>query len=398
MKTYECEVVSPMFAHGADPKVFDLRATEIKGAMRFWFRTALSSKLQNNIKTLKLLESYIFGNTAQKSKVMISVNGKLSPKTDPIKGESFGSKFKIDPIRYMAYGMYDSQKDKKKDKENEQWHAYAEQGIFKINLSFSSVNRDNSTNQEEIKEIESITDDVLFLLSTFGGIGAKSDKGFGSFQIKSKDYPYDSLQLEQMAKKAVDDIFEKSKSILERIEEKTEVKDLNLDPIRFEELPTYPLFDPQDSQTFGMLDLNTNDFKKALSFIGEKYYEFRRELESDGSFNNSYKDPNYKAKRAMLGLPILYQQPKPTITLKNSTGRKTSTLHMSLKRINSNYHLVYVFLPAMIGESNELIIAIEKKEGSSKQEVSSETKINSSFNLDDFDCIYNKFRKTWEAK
>ncbi len=86
----------------------------------------------------------------------------------------------------------------------------------------------------------------------------------------------------------------------------------------------------------------------------KKYYAFRRELEKDGNFRNSYTQQDYKAKRALLGLPILYQQPKPTITLNNSNGRKTSILHMSLKKYNSNYHLIYVFLPSLVGESNEL--------------------------------------------
>ncbi|GEM_PF-3408462 len=373
MKTYECEIVDPMFAHGADSKIFDLRATEIKGGMRFWFRTALSSKLKNNIKVLKFIESYIFGDTSEKSKVIVSVDCTLSQKTNTIQGTSFHVpelKYPIDPIKYIAFGMYDSPKA-------EQWHAYVDQGIFKINLSFFSVNKDNSINKQEIQEIESIVDSVMFLYSTFGGIGAKSDKGFGSFQIKS--IQFDPKNLVKMADDAVENIYEKSKIIFERIKP----KDLNFDPVEFDDkIQTYPFFDPKRPETFGSFLLSSSNYKEALSLIGHKYYIFRRKLEPDGNFNTSYKKENYKAKRALLGLPILYQQPKPTITLVNSTdekdpiGRKGSILHMSLKKYNSKYHLVYVFLPAMIGKSNKLIADGKKVTPSS-----------------DFDGIYAQFKE-----
>ncbi|HEU24509.1 type III-B CRISPR module RAMP protein Cmr1 [Athalassotoga sp.] len=397
MKSYECEVISPMFAHGSDPKVFELRATEIKGGLRFWFRTALSSKLKDNIPTLKFIESYIFGDTSQKSKVIISVDSNLSSKSKPI--ESFqkfsmgNNSIKIDPIKYIAFGMYGKPKDP-------QWKSYADSGTFKINFSFFSANQDGSLNQKEVQRIESIVDSVIFLYSTFGGIGARTDKGFGSFQVKSIQFNPENLA--QMSKDAVENIYQKSKEIFESINPK-ERQNLNFNPIEFKGLPSYPFFDPQKSITFGAIELSGRDYNQALSMVGQKYYRLRRSLEKDSYFKSTYTKPDYKAKRALLGLPILYQLPPPTITLnissekKDVPGRKTSPLHMSLKKYNSKYYMVYAFLEAAICSDGKLI-AIEKLGKNEKEDKESEEKkriVNISF---DFNEVYKKFREIWGLK
>ncbi|MCL4408239.1 MAG: type III-B CRISPR module RAMP protein Cmr1 [Thermotogae bacterium] len=382
MKNYECEVISPMFAHGSDPKAFELRATEIKGEMRFWFRTALSSKLKDNIAALKFIDSYIFGDTSQKSKVMISVDPNLSSKSNPIQGnfKIQNISFPIDPIKYIAFGMYETLKIDKTKKE--EWKSYTDRGTFKINFSFFSVNKDGSLNREEVQRIESVVDNVMFLYSTFGGIGARIDKGFGSFQIKPIQFNPENL--EKMSKDAVENIYQRSKEIFESIDKK-ERENLNFNPVEFKGLPSYPYFDPQKPLTFGAIELSGKDYNEALSKIGEKYYKLRRALEADGVFKNSYTKPNYKAKRALLGLPILYQLPPPTITLNISSERKTSPLHMSLKKYNSKYYLTYVFLPAKIhDENNNKLIAYEKKDD--KKEVTPSS---------DFGEIYKKFREIW---
>ena len=362
MKSYECEIVSYMFAHGADQGTFELRATEIKGLLRFWFRTALSSKLQDNIKGLKFIESYIFGDTSQKSKVIISVDSKLYKSKVPIQGIKFnlnGIHFRIDPIKYIAFGI-------------NQWNSYVDSGTFKINVELFT------SDDKEKEYIASILDNLFFLFSTFGGIGAKSDKGFGSFQIKSIKYEPDKLKLKEDINNAVENIFKNSKEIFDS----KKPKDINFEAVNFKGLPSYPFLNLKKPETFGSIPLGNVNLNEALSKIGEQYYKFRREVEKDGNFNSSYKNENssYKAKRALLGLPILYQQPRPTVTLKNSTGRKASSLHMSLKKINSNYYLFYVFLPAKICDG--------------KLDANG-TKVTPS---SDFVDLYNKFREIWGVK
>jgi len=44
--TFECEVITPMFMAGADGRKPELRPSEFKGMMRFWWRAA---KAMDNI-------------------------------------------------------------------------------------------------------------------------------------------------------------------------------------------------------------------------------------------------------------------------------------------------------------------------------------------------------------
>jgi CRISPR-associated protein Cmr1 len=36
--TFECEIITPMFMYGGDGKTLELRPSEFKGMLRFWWR------------------------------------------------------------------------------------------------------------------------------------------------------------------------------------------------------------------------------------------------------------------------------------------------------------------------------------------------------------------------
>jgi len=68
-----CNVITPMFMAGADGKTPELRPSEFKGMMRFWWRAI---KAESNIDNLRKEEAEIFGGTGEKegkSKVKIRV-------------------------------------------------------------------------------------------------------------------------------------------------------------------------------------------------------------------------------------------------------------------------------------------------------------------------------------
>jgi len=71
--TLTCKVITPMFMSGADGNTPELRPSEFKGMMRFWWRAI---KAENNIENLRKEEAEIFGGTREKegkSKVTIKV-------------------------------------------------------------------------------------------------------------------------------------------------------------------------------------------------------------------------------------------------------------------------------------------------------------------------------------
>ncbi|QSZ27583.1 type III-B CRISPR module RAMP protein Cmr1 [Aceticella autotrophica] len=68
-----CEVITPMFMSGADVKNTELRTSEFKGMMRFWWRAI---KTEQDIKKLREEEAKLFGGTNKgegKSKVWMRI-------------------------------------------------------------------------------------------------------------------------------------------------------------------------------------------------------------------------------------------------------------------------------------------------------------------------------------
>jgi len=70
---FKCRVITPMFMAGADGKTPELRPSEFKGMMRFWWRAI---RADDNIEELRKDEAKIFGGSGEeqgKSKVIIKV-------------------------------------------------------------------------------------------------------------------------------------------------------------------------------------------------------------------------------------------------------------------------------------------------------------------------------------
>lgn len=169
--TFTCEVVTPMFLAGADGQKSELRSSSIKGAMRFWWRT-MHGDLKIN--ALREKEFAIYGGGGEhavKSKISISVSHlyaksdvSLPPKSismpSPVSG-NVGRSIDGDLFKYLAYGAEDRM-------------YYPPKYEFEVKFAYHDVHL-------------SFDDAILkpfYLLSFFGGLGAKSRNGFGSFRIK----------------------------------------------------------------------------------------------------------------------------------------------------------------------------------------------------------------------
>ena len=152
-----CEVITPMFMYGADGSTPELRPSELKGMMRFWWRAV---QRYDNMDKLRDVESSIFGGTSEssgKSKFSIRVKYKdLKPQGyRPLPHHSSGKKafaMKAIPVGYE----FD----------------------LEIHSIFSTILNDVVFN----------TFKVSFIL---GGFGKRSRRGFGS--ISCSNFQYNSL-------------------------------------------------------------------------------------------------------------------------------------------------------------------------------------------------------------
>lgn len=141
---FTCEVTTPMFLSGADGKTPELRPASIKGVLRFWWR-AMHRHL--DLETLKKQEGNIFGDTSQRSQVIVHcVAHKLAT---------------ID-LQLIPH--------KRKPKQ----HAIIPGQVFSVTLGLSSPNKAFDLNKLQ----------TLFELACIlGGFGKRVRRGMGSIRI-----------------------------------------------------------------------------------------------------------------------------------------------------------------------------------------------------------------------
>jgi len=152
----KCRVITPMFMAGADGRTPELRPSEFKGMMRWWWRAI---KAEDDIGRLKKEEAEIFGGTGEregKSKVKIKINTALD-NSDIIDYQPL-------PHHIRNNCPVDNQSRCRK--------AFTLKAIgpgkeIEIEFSIPSLEIQN----------------LIFLTFVLGGFGKRSRRGFGSLHI-----------------------------------------------------------------------------------------------------------------------------------------------------------------------------------------------------------------------
>jgi len=171
-REYDCEVVTPMFLGGADPKKVELRAPPIKAAMRFWWRALYNG---GDIAKMAEQEAEIFGST--KKKAAVSVNLDIQAVKAVLKdlptGKMVsveGKTYKTSIINYLAYGLFEYKNDIKRNVYTKEH--IAPPGSIKIIVTFP-------------KSVETAVVNAIRAMITFGGLGARSRNGFGTIHCNA---------------------------------------------------------------------------------------------------------------------------------------------------------------------------------------------------------------------
>ncbi len=163
-KTFNIEVVTPMFVSGAETSKAELREPTLKGLLRFWWRATHEFE---GVESMKKKEGDLFGNTEKKSKVFIHITPlNVEKDNHELRGESFsipGHSYQGYILKYLTVGCDN--------------RPYITPGsTYEIKIRFPLLY------ENEIKQ-------ALFAFSMFGGIGSKSRNGFGSFKINNEKQP-----------------------------------------------------------------------------------------------------------------------------------------------------------------------------------------------------------------
>lgn len=172
-----CRIVTPMLAFGADHRVFELRATEVKAGLRFWWRAFQALEPKELFKAERLL----FGNAADASSAFhlsVREEGEI-PLWKP--GEDVTSDWGPG-IGYILFPIVNPGKTTlaikpADDDPGKSGRPVAKPGgRFTVSLRF--------TRQLEPARIGDVLC-ALWLLENLGGLGGRTRRGAGCFKIET---------------------------------------------------------------------------------------------------------------------------------------------------------------------------------------------------------------------
>ncbi len=181
-RTYK--LITPLFGGGVVPGEMDpvtpIRGTEIRGHLRFWWRATRSGQLKGSLKKMKESEDKLWGaaaNTAKKtgpSQVQIAIeiisHGQADSPFEVVSNKR--GRPQVRPRKesivpaYAAFPLQPAQKEAKIGMKTKS----VQVGIrFQLTISYPKDMRD---------EVEA----AIWAWETFGGIGARTRRGFGALQ------------------------------------------------------------------------------------------------------------------------------------------------------------------------------------------------------------------------
>ena len=176
------EVTTPMFCGGAKQEP-ELRLPSFKGLLRFWWRALAWSRLGGDLKRIKDEEDRLFGSSATgRSRVLLQA---LSPRGDrAVLGRSQvltvtpATKSPVGPgARYLGYGVMEAFASRTRGTKEAQLTRSCIRGPFEFTVELAIRGLDDN-------DCRTVCD-ALTALGLFGGMGAKSRKGYGSLVLRS---------------------------------------------------------------------------------------------------------------------------------------------------------------------------------------------------------------------
>ncbi|UJG41238.1 MAG: type III-B CRISPR module RAMP protein Cmr1 [Candidatus Heimdallarchaeum aukensis] len=359
MKEYEhisvkFEIVTPLFLRGYDQSKAEFRLSSFKGALRFWWR-AIAWKYFK-LKTIDELyrnETMIFSSTDKsvgKSKVI------LNAEVDYFKKGHFKGYGKNEyGLSYLTYGI-------KKHKDDIKEYVLPPVN-GKINIYFRNLNKKCK------KSIKNSIIKALIALSYFGGIGARSRRGLGSFhieEIKNGD------ELEYIQSKNVKDLKINIENFLAEFKEE--------DQIQINDL-LYSRFSRYSRACLLKIDSDVNKLLNSIGFELLKYRSygdsgelpggiraernFKRDHDLMLDFTNKNKIEEHP-ERIIFGLPHNYyfQSNKTSVMISpfsNSATRRASPLFIKIIKVQQHYAAIGLILKSKFLQNNKLKIIATKQ-------------------------------------
>jgi len=310
---FTCEVITPMFMAGADSRTPELRPSEFKGMMRFWWR---AMKADDNIKNLKKKEADLFGST-EKGKSKISIKIRHNSDIKKYKGNNLRYEIRNNypGLSYLFYSTFTL-----RSRGNPIIREYIKSGYeFEVILiSFS---------QKEIREAI-----ASFWLSVFlGGFGTRARRGGGNISVNKIEgdayninFLINNITTKERLKEWFNNNIEKVKKIIPI--GKTN-KYSNLRNARI------IIFNPKQS------------WKNALNFLGLRFKDFR------------VRNKSYIWNMAAFGMPVMHNRFRvrmvPYKNQRRLSERRASSLIIKVIKSGNLYFPTIIKLSGDMGSAGK---------------------------------------------
>lgn len=172
-------VVTPMFCGGAEQKSAELRAPSFKGVLRFWWRALAWSRLDGDLDAIRREENGLFGSAsggqARVSLALVTAGqqtrlsaGQILEDSHAVVGEG---------ARYLGYGVMAAFASRVQGTRAGELSRACLLAPFELTVRA----RARGLSDEQLKSLQ----DALVAVGLFGGMGARSRKGYGSLVIRS---------------------------------------------------------------------------------------------------------------------------------------------------------------------------------------------------------------------
>lgn len=189
--TYTLRLQSPGFFAGADQRSADscdLRVPTLRGGLRWWWRTLHAGYI--TVKQLQWLETYLWGSTLAGSPVSFVIEPLDVPDPELFDRNSIIAQYQIpvvDPrtatgLHYITYGM----DERTKGELRRRWYIPAP-ATWKLTVTAHPVTLAAQPGKSPVRlsalEVLREVENALWCLTSFGGLGSKARRGFGSFAV-----------------------------------------------------------------------------------------------------------------------------------------------------------------------------------------------------------------------
>jgi len=335
--TFECEVLTPLFLGGAEPRgTPELRPPSLRGVMRYWYRALLGGCLPT-LAALHEAESELFGKAegggALATRLRLKGNIQLQTYDRDRAIRTRDGNFLPTGKDYLLWSMYST--GKPGTNRYQPPRQYLEPGT-KFDFILSA-----KLDEKRLRQGEA----AFWLLANLGAIGARSNRGAGSFQAV---HPNAAVPFKIAAS------VESLHSYLQAgIRACLEQVGGNWRAFSGDETAEYDILHPDFCEIYIVADTpqGWDSHRAALEGLGSRLRDYRTHTQPKGIgrsdhdavlkwFERGGKGPQLK--RPVFGLPIpfRYSQGGPADVIIHEEGdRRGSPLHMRLTRLTNGHYV-----------------------------------------------------------